>query len=153
VSTPGAGKVQLEHSTGAPRRVGAAAALYIALPHQPPAPVIAERLQPWRRVSTRTLAGDLPDPPTPQPNVASTPYDPGDVSDEDALRQVAPAVYVQVLTGLRAGRDCKVSCPFHGEDRTPSLHVYEAPADGWYCGASGQCVDKPNYVDVTVWGA
>jgi len=46
---------------------------------------------------------------------------------------VAPVVYVQVLTGLRVGRDGKVSCPFHGEDRTPSLHVYEAPADGWYC--------------------
>ena len=25
-----------------------------------------------------------------------------------------------------------MSCPFH-EDRTPSLHAYENPADGWYC--------------------
>jgi len=42
-------------------------------------------------------------------------------------------LYVQVLTGLRRGRDGKVSCPFHGADRTPSLHVYSDPADGWYC--------------------
>jgi len=31
-----------------------------------------------------------------------------------------------------------VSCPFHGEDRTPSLHVYEHPAAGWYCYGCGR---------------
>ena len=56
-----------------------------------------------------------------------------DAAHDDALRMVAPAVYVRALTGLTAGRDGKVSCPFHGEDRTPSLHVYEDPAAGWYC--------------------
>jgi len=35
------------------------------------------------------------------------------------------------------GRDGKVSCPFH-EDRTPSLHVYETPAGGWYCFGCGR---------------
>jgi len=30
-----------------------------------------------------------------------------------------------------------VSCPFH-DDRTPSLHVYETPAGGWYCYGCGR---------------
>lgn len=29
-------------------------------------------------------------------------------------------------------------CPFHGEDRTPSLHVYEDPGAGWYCYGCGR---------------
>jgi hypothetical protein len=41
-------------------------------------------------------------------------------------------------TGLTAGRDGKVSCPFHGQDRSPSLHVYEDPAAGWYCFGCGR---------------
>jgi hypothetical protein len=36
------------------------------------------------------------------------------------LREISPLVYVQALTGLTPGRDGKVSCPFHGADRTPS---------------------------------
>jgi hypothetical protein len=55
------------------------------------------------------------------------------IDDGDPLRRISPAVYVQVLTGLTPGRDGKVSCPFHGADRTPSLHVYSDAADGWYC--------------------
>jgi hypothetical protein len=51
---------------------------------------------------------------------------------EDPLLALEPRSYVEALTGLRVGRDGKVSCPFH-EDRTPSLHVYETPAGGWYC--------------------
>ncbi|MCA1677995.1 MAG: hypothetical protein LC777_03100, partial [Actinobacteria bacterium] len=51
---------------------------------------------------------------------------------EDPLLALEPRSYVEALTGLHVGRDGKVSCPFH-EDRTPSLHVYETPAGGWYC--------------------
>jgi hypothetical protein len=49
---------------------------------------------------------------------------------KDPLLALEPRSYVEALTGLRVGRDGKVSCPFH-EDRTPSLHVYETPAGGW----------------------
>lgn len=51
---------------------------------------------------------------------------------DDPLRTLEPAVYVEVLTGQEVGRDRKVSCPFH-RDRTPSLHAYETPEDGWFC--------------------
>jgi hypothetical protein len=105
--------------------------------HRPPAAVVAERLQPWRRVSMSRLVAGLGDPPALKPRLAATPSQTRG-PDADALRQIAPAVYVQVLTGLRPGRDSKVSCPFHGEDRTPSLHVYADPADGWYCYGCGR---------------
>jgi DNA primase len=39
---------------------------------------------------------------------------------------------VLALTGERVGRARKVHCPLH-PDRTPSLHVYEDPARGWFC--------------------
>ena len=100
--------------------------------------VVGERIQPWRRVSARRLVGELDDPPA-RVKPRAERRDVGDISDDDGLRQVAPAVYVQALTGLSAEqRDGKVSCPFHGEDRTPSLHVYEDPAAGWYCYGCGR---------------
>jgi hypothetical protein len=71
---------------------------------------------------------DSPEPASPQPTRLRS-AEHGD----DALRQIPPAVYVQALTGLTPGRGGKVSCPFHGPDRTPSLHVYGDPAAGWYC--------------------
>jgi DNA primase len=46
-------------------------------------------------------------------------------------------VYVRELTGQRIGRDRKVRCPLH-DDRTPSLHVYERPEQGWYCFGCGR---------------
>ena len=55
-----------------------------------------------------------------------------DVDGADPLRQIEPVIYVAALTGREAGRDRKVSCPLH-PDRTPSLHVYTAPEDGWFC--------------------
>jgi len=48
-----------------------------------------------------------------------------------------PRVYVERLTGRPVGRSGKVRCPFH-EDRTPSLHVYESAAEGWYCFGCGR---------------
>ena len=56
---------------------------------------------------------------------------------EDPLLALEPRAYVEALTGLSVGRDGKVSCPFH-EDSTPSLHVYETPAGGWYCFGCGR---------------
>lgn len=101
--------------------------------HDPAAAVVIERLAPLRRVSPRELVRDLPDPPARRQARHGTGSSCGQARDDDPLRRVAPAVYVQALTGLVPGRSGKVSCPFHGEDRTPSLHVYQDPADGWYC--------------------
>jgi hypothetical protein len=50
----------------------------------------------------------------------------------DPLLQIAPRDYVERLSGLTAGRDRKVRCPFHDDD-TPSLHVFEEPERGWFC--------------------
>lgn len=48
------------------------------------------------------------------------------------LTAIEPARYVSVLTGQPVGRTRKIRCPLH-DDRTPSLHVYQHPDDGWYC--------------------
>ena len=50
----------------------------------------------------------------------------------DPLLAISPTVYVRELTGARPGRDRKVPCPFHADER-PSLHVYAAPERGWSC--------------------
>lgn len=100
--------------------------------------MIAERLRPWQRVSPRRLVDGLPELPA----VASSSRAARDGVEEplggDPLRQVAPAVYVPALTGRAIGRDNKIACPFHGEDRVPSLHVYDTPERGWYCFGCGR---------------
>lgn len=48
------------------------------------------------------------------------------------LESVSPDVYVRALVGLEPDAHGKVRCPLH-EDRTPSLHVYPTPEQGWYC--------------------
>jgi hypothetical protein len=50
----------------------------------------------------------------------------------DPLLAISPTVYVRELVGARPGRDRKVPCPFHHDER-PSLHVYAAPERGWSC--------------------
>jgi hypothetical protein len=136
--TATAGNRRLAHALGADSGAVTSAATILRPPgsanfkHTPPTRVRTERIQPWRRVSARALLTELPDPPTRTAGAAKRRAI-ADTDDDDPLRRVAPAVYVQALTGLMAGRDGKVSCPFHGPDRTPSLHVYEDPAAGWYC--------------------
>ncbi len=131
-----AGNRRLAHALGADASAVTTAATILRPPdtrnfkHRPPTPVIAERLQPWLRVSPTQLLDQLPDPPRPPEPLPQTL---AHRHEDDALRHVPPVIYIQVLTGLTPGRDGKVSCPFHGEDRTPSLHVYTDPADGWYC--------------------
>lgn len=73
------------------------------------------------------LVGGLPDPPVERPRA---PRGPGHRRPtRDPLLAVTPERYVKVLTGQAVGRDRKIRCPLHA-DRTPSLHVYEDPADG-----------------------
>jgi len=57
---------------------------------------------------------------------------PAQRAQDDRLLQVAPTMYVERLSGLRVPRHGKIRCPFH-DDRTPSLHVYSEPEQGWYC--------------------
>lgn len=78
------------------------------------------------------LSGGLLDPPMSQPVRSGTPR-----RGNGGLLGIEPERYVAMLTGLRVGRSRKVRCPLH-EDRTASLHVYEDPADGWYCFGCGR---------------
>ena len=55
----------------------------------------------------------------------------------DPLLAIEPARYVQLLTGLQVPQSRKVSCPFH-PDRSPSLHVYPDPTQGWACFGCGR---------------
>jgi hypothetical protein len=50
----------------------------------------------------------------------------------DQLLDIAPRTYVEQLSGQVVGSDHKVRCPFH-DDRSPSLHVFDEPARGWFC--------------------
>jgi hypothetical protein len=50
----------------------------------------------------------------------------------DPLLQIEPAYYVRVLTGRQVGREGKIHCPLHADER-PSFHVYEKPEQGWTC--------------------
>jgi CHC2 zinc finger len=55
----------------------------------------------------------------------------------DPLETIPRPVYVEQLTGQRVDRSGKIRCPFH-EDRTPSMHVYDDPKQGWYCFGCGR---------------
>jgi len=98
----------------------------------PPAPVQLERLEDHLSTAAAVTAGIAADPAPPATvaPAASTSTQPR--AGHDPLRALDPAHYVSVLTGQVVGRSRKIHCPFH-EDRTPSMHVYENPADGWYC--------------------
>jgi hypothetical protein len=113
--------------------------------YRPPAAVRLERFDPTAHAIAAILAG-LPraEPPrrrgTPRASDASC----------DPLLMIAPAVYVEVLTGLCVPRSRKVSCPFH-TDRTPSLHVYPTAVEGWCCfgcGRGGTIIDLAAHL----WG-
>jgi hypothetical protein len=102
--------------------------------HDPPRAVVLERFQAARRFTVAEVVGTTA-MGTSTPPAASDARAPA--VDDDPLRRIPPAVYVPALTGQSVGRDGKVSCPFH-EDRTPSLHVYERPEQGWYCFGCGR---------------
>jgi hypothetical protein len=98
---------------------------------KPPTPVALERLDGTLTTIEAVTAGIAADPaqPTPTPPRRTTSRG---RAGSDPLRALDPGHYVAVLTGETVGRSRKVSCPWH-EDRTPSLHVYENPQDGWFC--------------------
>jgi hypothetical protein len=136
-----AANVRLAHALGAdPRATDAARILRAPATrnhkHDPPAPVVCDelRIDGPAYVAADVLDG-LPDPPAAQR--------PAGAHDAlDVLRTIAPPVYVAALTGLDVGSG-KIACPFH-DDRTPSLHVYDSPEQGWHCygcGRGGTIID------------
>jgi hypothetical protein len=57
----------------------------------------------------------------------------------DALQRLPPALYFRELAGVERDRGGKVCCPLPDHhDPDPSCHVYEAPAQGWYCYGCGR---------------
>ena len=100
---------------------------------KPPTPVVLERLEADLSSASAVTAGIAADPTPPIAAVAkSMSPKPTFHAGQDPLRALDPAHYVSVLTGQVVGRSRKIRCPFH-DDRSPSFHVYEDPADGWYC--------------------
>jgi RepB DNA-primase from phage plasmid/CHC2 zinc finger len=94
--------------------------------HDPPKPVTLDR---WRGdiYPLHDVVGELEDPLA-EKRITAAPRN-GDVSHLD---RIPPAVYVEALTGQEVGRGGKIVCPFH-DDTDPSLHVYGAPEEGWFC--------------------
>jgi len=103
-----------------------------------PRPVTVEHLEPVI-YATAEIVGDLPDSePEQRPQDRRTA-----IGDRDLLLTIAPAVYIEALTGQIVGRDGKAHCVFHS-DSTPSLHVYDNPERGWICfgcGRGGTIID------------
>lgn len=66
---------------------------------------------------------------------------------DDPLQRIKPAHYIRLLTGLVPGPDHKIPCPLH-PDRTPSLHVYDTPEQGWACYGCATPDGKPRGGDI-----
>ena len=103
--------------------------------HQPPAEVRLMKCEPARRYLFRDIADALPDFATidhpVRPRGASHRLT-AERDHDDPLLAIQPYRYIEELTGLAVPHARKVACPFH-DDSTPSLHVYDDPARGWYC--------------------
>jgi hypothetical protein len=101
--------------------------------HDAPRPVHCVQIEPYSYTVAQVVV-DLADPPEPPraPRRGTIAAGAGRV---DVLMEIAPTVYVSLLTGREVGHDGKVRCPFHadGQERTPSLHVWEDPEHGWFC--------------------
>jgi hypothetical protein len=96
--------------------------------HHPPSMVTLDRLDPRAHQSAEILDG-LATPKRPAVPPATRRRH-GLASD--SLLAIAPASYVELLTGQTVPPQRKINCPLH-PDRTPSLHVYERPENGWHC--------------------
>jgi hypothetical protein len=99
------------------------------------------------RFRAEEVVGPLPDRPrrrrTRQANG-------GRVSDR--LQAIAPALYFRELAGIEPDRGGKACCPLPDhDDPEPSCHVYEAPAQGWYCYGCGRGGDIYELAG-TLWG-
>jgi RepB DNA-primase from phage plasmid len=76
-------------------------------------------------------------PPRPRAHRHRTPAEPSR-RRADPLQRIAPALYFRELAGVEPDRGGKVCCPLPDhDDPEPSCHVYETPAQGWYCYGCG----------------
>jgi hypothetical protein len=104
--------------------------------HQPPRPVRLLRLAASERHPLDSVTAGLPALAEGGPATRATraPRDGRGARSAvgDPLLELEPAFYVSALLGVPIGRDRKVCCPFHADER-PSLHVYPTAAQGWHC--------------------
>lgn len=98
--------------------------------HDPPRAVGVLRFDTHVRFNTDEVIGDLP---AVSDDIVQRRWDsPARARNDDPLLTIPPREYVTDLLGVRPGRNGKVSCPFHNDDR-PSLHVYPTGDRGWCC--------------------
>ncbi len=72
--------------------------------------------------------------------------------EADVLDAIAPAEYVEALTGIAVPRHGFLNCPLPDhEDQTPSFKVYDTPEDGWYCFGCGRGGDIFSFA-AELWG-
>ena len=95
----------------------------------PPTPVELLGLQPARRYQLAGLTADLTDP-SPRPRSTSPPSRAATSELDRLLLAIPAATYVPALTGRQPNRAGKICCPFHHDDSSPSLQLYD---HGWYC--------------------
>ncbi|MDA0161258.1 CHC2 zinc finger domain-containing protein [Solirubrobacter ginsenosidimutans] len=98
--------------------------------HDPPRPVGVLRLDAQLRFNVEEITGHLPEV---SDEIVRRRWDAVPRSNlDDPLLSIPPRHYVADLLGVKPGRNNKVSCPFHNDDR-PSLHVYPTGDRGWCC--------------------
>jgi hypothetical protein len=115
--------------------------------HTPPAAVRMLRLH-ARTITAEHLLAGVPALSLARRPLAAAHEHPMALSG--TLREIAPEVYAQALTGQQPGRDHKIRCPFH-EDRTPSLHLYPTAQQGWCCFGCGRGGDVIHFA-AHLWG-
>ena len=103
---------------------------------RPPRPVALTRFEPARRFSVDEVLARTPTVATSHLEQRWEPRAPRRVGRRRVARHPA-ATYVARLLGKSPGRDHKVPCPFH-EDERPSLHVYATAQRGWCCYSCGR---------------
>jgi hypothetical protein len=104
--------------------------------HRPPTPVTLIELRRDVAFDAREVVGTLPQVGVER---VARRWEPRPARDTrgDPLLMIEPATYVANLLGARPGRNHKVKCPFHAEER-PSLHVYPTAERGWTCFSCGR---------------
>jgi hypothetical protein len=114
----------------------------LSFKHEPPSPVrLASYNVCAEPVLVDEIVGELlpgPEAPAPipawvRPVTALSSQSLEGLDRTKALKLIPAQAWVQVLLGVEAGRDGKITCPFHagGKERTPSLQLY---SDGhWFC--------------------
>jgi len=98
--------------------------------HDPPRPVGVLRSEASRQFRPEDALASVPEVDTDAVDRRWAPVTRG--NRLDPLLSISPRRYFKDLLGLRPGRNGKVRCPFHDDER-PSLHVYSPGERGWCC--------------------